>query len=162
MRKINILLLVILSVLLHSCKDGTKDTSKGSTKANSSISGGFDSVPNEMMKNLWDNCTGIDYLFHKLPFSMSQTDKASIQTNLSYIDRAPQTSIPSNCKPIGRNFFQVNGDIVMEADLYYSEGCQFFVFVENEKPIYANKMTDAGIQFFTNMIQQAMNAAQQQ
>jgi len=109
------------------------------------------SIPRETILNLWNKCTYIDYIFHDLPFSMSQDESESIQANLNYISAEPQAYIPNNCKPIARQMFHVGGDIVLEADVYLSNVCQFYVFVENEKPVYANKMSPSALQFFSTM-----------
>jgi len=119
----------------------------------------LESIPQATVMKMWDECTYIDYIFHNLPFSMSQDQQESIRTNLSYISTEPQAFIPAQCKPMGRQFFHVNGEIVMEADVYLSVPCKFYVFVENEKPVFANKMTPAGEQFFSNMFSQARPAS---
>ncbi len=111
----------------------------------------LESVPRATILDLWNNCTYIDYIFHDLPFSMSQDEKESIQANLNYIATEPQEYIPNNCKPIARQMFHVGGDIVLECDVYLSDQCQFYVFVENEKPKYANKMTQEALKFFGTM-----------
>lgn len=111
----------------------------------------LESIPKDIVMNLWDKCTYIDYIFHSLPFSMSQDEQESIRANLNYIATIPQTNIPTDCKPIARQMFHIGGDIVLECDVYLSETCQFYVFVENEKPIYANKMTPDGLKFFSTM-----------
>ena len=109
------------------------------------------SVPKRTIMDLWHDCTYIDYIFHDMPFSMSQDSKESIQANLNYISNEPQAFIPNNCKPIARQMFHVGGDIVLECDVYLSDVCQFYVFVENEKPVYANKMSPSALQFFSTM-----------
>lgn len=111
----------------------------------------LESVPRDVILDLWTTCTYIDYIFHDLPFSMSQDEKESIQANLNYISTEAQAYIPNTCKPIARQMFHVGGDIVLECDVYLSETCQFYVFVENEKPKYANKMTPDALNFFGTM-----------
>ncbi len=113
------------------------------------------SVPPDIIRDLWNNCTYIDYIFHTLPFSMSQDEQTSIRANLSYIAGEAQPYIPGDCKSIARQMFHINGEIVLEADVYLSETCQFYVFVENEKPVYANKMTPEALEFFSSMFNQA-------
>lgn len=111
------------------------------------------SIPKETIQNLWNTCTYIDYIFHTLPFSMSQDEQGSIRANLSYISPDAQAYIPGDCKPMARQMFHVNGEIVLEADVYLQDQCKFYVFVENEKPVYANKMTDDALSFFSTMFQ---------
>ncbi len=109
------------------------------------------SIPKATIRGLWNTCTYIDYIFHDLPFSMSQDETESIQANLNYISGEAQAYIPNGCKAIARQMFHVGGDIVLEADVYLSDVCQFYVFVENEKPVYANKMSPSALQFFSTM-----------
>jgi len=112
------------------------------------------------MVKMWEEGQMIDYLFHELPFSMNQNEIASIRTNMTYISERALDKIPNNCKPIARQFYQVNGEIIFEGDVYFSEGCKFYVFHVDGKPKYGNYMSDSGIQFFTNMITQALQARQ--
>ncbi len=157
--------IIILSLFLFiSCKG---DQSKGPAKAAPSpapavssveMKPGFPSLPQNVLMNIWDNGQMIDYIFHDLPFSMNQTELNSIRTNLTYIDPKPVDSYPATCKPFARQFYQVGGDIVLEADIYFSEGCKFYVFVEGGKAKYANYMAEAGTNFFNQMVKQAMEA----
>lgn len=118
----------------------------------------LESVPKDIMENLFENCTLIDYIFHDMPFSMSQDEQRSIQANLSYVSTTPIAYIPKNMKPIARQFYQIAGDMILEADLYFSDDKQFFVFVEDNKPKYANYMTPQGVEFLNNMLNQARSA----
>lgn len=115
-------------------------------------------LPNQYLQKMWEQGQMIDYLFHDLPFSMNQNEPESIKTNLTYIDEAPVTAIPTGCKPMARQFYQVEGEIIFEADVYFNETCQFYVFFVDNKAMYANQMSQAGQQFFTSMIRQAMQA----
>ena len=106
-------------------------------------------VPTEQLAHLWNNCEFVDYIFHNLPFSLSQSETPAIQANLNFISTKAAGKIDlKSCKPMGREFFQVNGEIVMEADVYYSPNCYFYVFVKDEKPIYANKISQSGMAFY--------------
>jgi len=159
------LILCFLSVLLLSCNGDKQATTKAPAKAEkttvqTSSGKSFPSLPQALMMNIWDNGEMIDYIFHNLPFSMNQTELNSIRTNLTYIDPKPVNDIPSNCKPFARQFYQVGGNIILEADIYFSEGCKFYVFVEDGKEKYANYMAESGENFFNQMVQQAMQARQ--
>ena len=59
--------------------------------------------------------------------------------------------IRSDCKPIGRIMFKDDDGIRLEADLFFSKNCSYFVFMENNKPKYANFMSDEGVKFFNNV-----------
>ncbi len=112
------------------------------------------SLPMDIAQNLAQNCTFIDYLYYELPLSMSFNEKNGIITAIRHISDAPAAK-PPNCKPIGRVTYQNDGENLLEADLYYSPGCTFFIFLENNKPKYGNMMTPDGIKFYQDMIQRA-------
>ena len=45
---------------------------------------------------------------------------------------------------------------MLDGDFYFSTGCTYFVFEKNREKVYANYMTDDGIQYFNSQIQQAL------
>ncbi|MBK9254742.1 MAG: hypothetical protein IPM42_04580 [Saprospiraceae bacterium] len=110
-------------------------------------------VTAEVMQRLLDDCTFIDYIFHNLPISLSQDERPSIQQNVLYIEfNRPVVRIPEGCRPIARKFFQINGEIVYDVDVYFTKGCAFYVFVKDNKPVYANYISKDGVAFYNNMI----------
>ncbi len=121
----------------------------------------YQQLPNDIMLDLWNNGTLIDYIFHDLPFSMNQSEQASIRTNLTYFSSEAQPNIPAGCKSIGRQMFSIDGNIVLESDIYFSDNCAFFVFIMDGETKYANKMSEAGQQFYTTMIQKGLEAGKQ-
>jgi hypothetical protein len=77
-----------------------------------------------------------------------------------HVSEAPAPLKPE-CKAAGRVSYQVKGNIVLEGDFYFSEGCTYFVFENNRVKTFANYMTDEGVQYFNNQIKQAMQMQQQ-
>jgi len=160
--KIHFALLLISFLTVFSCKEKAKNSDVNPIKetttevVNQEMLESLPMVPIEIMQKLWNECEFIDYIFFDLPFSMSQTEQPSIRANLNYIDRSAIGPRPKSCKPIAREFFQINGEIVYEADVYYSEGCKYYVFFDGKTPVYANKMSAAGEQFYNQMITQAL------
>lgn len=159
-------MIIILLVSIIGCSGGdnsSKASQEGqaASTSNSAQATGpqIPGVPKDLMVKLWNECTYLDYIFHDLPFSMSQDEQPSIRANINYISTEPLGQIPSDCKAIGRQFFHIGGDIVAEANVYYSNECKFYVFVDGETPLYANKMSEEGNKFFLSMIQQAMQAS---
>ncbi len=160
--------IVLLHVGIMSCGgDTSAKNSESSNIPNSTASekvetitgqsgNPFQSIPGDKMRNLWENCELIDYIFYELPFSMNQSEKSGIQSTIAQVSTMAQQSYPANCKPIARQMFQVGGEIVLEAEVFFSPECQFFVFLEDNKPKYANQMTPQGAEFFGNIINQAM------
>jgi len=144
---------------LTSCKDGKAKTGQATTKVipqEENLIHDIPTLPNLEMRKLRNFCTYVDYIFNELPFSISQDDKSSIMANLTLIgDQSPDPISISNCAPIGREFFHVDGEIVYEADIYFSDGCYAYVFIKEDKPVYANSISDQGIMFYNNLLKQA-------
>jgi hypothetical protein len=115
----------------------------------------FVSLPDDIVRTMVDKVDYIDYLWNDLPFSVSQEEKKAIVTNITFISAEPQTTIPAGCKSIGRKTFNIKGEILIEADVYFSKGCAFYVFIKDNKKVYANKMTPQGIEFYTKLIASA-------
>lgn len=99
------------------------------------------------------NCDYIDYIFYDLPISISQSEKNAIMTNVNFMSQETVGTVSIACKPMGRKFYHVNGEIVMEANVYLDpvNGCYFYEFLENEKPISANKISKDGVNFYANV-----------
>ena len=167
MKKFSVLIILSLGVLICACKDASTDKKQNAAeevaevKQADQFKNGFPykSIPQEMVMKVWNEVDMLDYIFHDLPFSMNQTEQASIRTNAGYIGREAKPYIPVDCKPIARQFYQTQGDIWLEADIYFTAECQFYVFFVDGKPSYANVMSEAGKQFFGTMINQALDAS---
>ena len=105
------------------------------------------------LEPLWENCDLIDFMFFDLPISMSYPEKAGIQTTLSHISTRAAIIDPS-CKPIGQIFYNIEGDNVYTADLYYNPPCFYYVFSQKGKKVFANDMTPEGIQALGKILNQ--------
>ena len=169
MLRLKLNFIIIFVFLLISCKNENASTIKDnkplpaeplSTLVRPEIPG----VPQEIMIRLLKECTFIDYIFHDYTFSVSQAEDSDIDQNISFIDiNRPVGRLILGCKPMARKFFQIKGKIEYDVDVYLSDKCRYYVFVDKKsKPVYANYMTDSGIQFYTNIIQQATGAMQKQ
>lgn len=117
------------------------------------------SVSVELLEKIWQEGTQVDYIFYNYPFTMSLSDKPSIQYAVRHV-AAGQALLKPECKAAGRVTYQINGEIVLEGDFYFSTGCTYFVFEKNRQKINANPMTDEGITYFNNQIQQALKMQQ--
>lgn len=150
-----ILLPCMLILILGSCKE--KKTNTSSTEEVTATEQKFDlpALPISELQMLYDKASYVDYIFYELPFSLSQDNQASIRANLGLMSPDRLTTLSLSCKPIGREFFQVDGEIAYEADLYFSEGCYGYVFLQNNKPAFANMISQEGQKFYQNIIQQA-------
>jgi hypothetical protein len=147
---------VILIVGTFACQNAdTKN--EGSEKSNQTTKASSaeqlsqpGSIPVELMKSLWEECDYIDIIFYNSPVSVSQGDQAGIRNTLQFITTKPVPLNP-DCAPMGRISFIVKGNIQTEADIYLSQGCSYFVFIEEGKIKYANEMTPQGINFISQV-----------
>ena len=111
----------------------------------------YPSVPVEIIKSLFEKCDYVDYSFENLPLSINRQEPRDIQHSLAQIAAEPAL-INEACPPLGRMLYYQNGEIALEGIIYFSEGCNYFVFLENNKPKYANFMTASGINFFKDLL----------
>lgn len=150
------LLTFLLLFTLLGCgnnPDATATDAENTTAAAPSAAA-YPPLPLERLEYLWENCDYIDFVFYTFDFSMNQHEQSGIRATLAGIaETAPQ--INSACRPVGRAFFQVEGEVKLEADIYLDQGCIYYLFMENGQPVYANEMTEQGLGFYINIFQQA-------
>jgi len=113
-----------------------------------------------LVRNLFNNVDQIDYIYNSFDFSMSISEPNAIKSNIATLSGQEIGILPANCKPVGRQMFMAKGEMLAEADLYFTPGCQFLVFVEKEKPISGSMFNEQGILFYTNVFRQAQGATQ--
>ncbi|NUQ25145.1 MAG: hypothetical protein HUU34_14455 [Saprospiraceae bacterium] len=119
----------------------------------------YPSIPMAEIQELWNTCDYIDFIFYEFNFSMNQSEKLAIQSTIGHI--AEETPLLTTaCKPIGHVFFQVEGKNVLDADLYLDDQCVCYVFYKNGKKVYANKLTQQGVDFYRNIFSQVMKGGQ--
>ena len=155
----NFVYLFALVLCLAACDTATSTTEKPAEKATATTPAApqgkqMPSIPLEDVQHIFEKCDYIDYVFYNTNFSISQNEKASIQSAISHISQTPATLNPA-CKPIGRIFYQIEAVNVLEADMYFQDGCAYYVFLKNNKPTYGNLMTQDGIGYMNNIIQRA-------
>lgn len=117
-------------------------------------------LPMEIKQKLFNECAAVDYIFYDEPFTMSLVEKPAIQFVVNHIGDAAVQLNPA-CKPNGHISYQVNGDIFIESDFYYTNGCIYFVFLQKQQKVYASNMTQEGLNYINNQIQEAAKMRQQ-
>ena len=148
------LLFFFVFSLFISCQSAPANKDNSGDKTKQETSATYPTLPTAEHQWLANNCDYIDYLYYELPMSMSFHEKASIVSAIAHIsDQPAPKSIP--CKSIGRVSYQQNGEIRLEAEMYYAKGCTYFVFLKNNKPVYGNMMTTAATNFYANVFKQA-------
>lgn len=145
-----------LTFLCH-CGNNTStspdnNTSAAVTNTTAPATATYQSIPVERLLHLWENATHMDVVFYELPVSLNQSSLESIRTTLAHIAEEVPTISP-NCKSIGRIFFQVGQENVESAEIYFQPGCTFYLWLENDKPAYANQMDENGVKFYNNIFQ---------
>ncbi len=155
---------LVLSLLLTSCGGGAAEqntpppappatTSTADTTAVEAPTSPYPSIAAEKMKYLFDNCDYIDFVFYSTNFSMSQDQKPAIQTTLAGVSTTPARVVAS-CKPIGRIFFQVDGQGVAEADIFFGGPCLYYLFLEDGKYVAGNQLTQGAMEFYQKIFAQ--------
>lgn len=155
--------IILLIAIFTSCKEqstsaeATKNKPPQATTAAVSIDdkrSGLPPVTLDMMKKMIAEVDYIDYIMYDLPFSVSQDTKEDINSNIMFISNIPAGDVPSTCKPIGRKFYNIKGETYLAADIYFSNGCAFYIFLEGEQPKYSAKFTKEGYNFYTQIVAQ--------
>jgi hypothetical protein len=164
----NLLFLLFVATLfaLSSCKGGAD--SSASSDSSQIVNAGNEerlvlpAMPNDVKMMMLKKCLNIDYIMHDLPISVSQTEEQAVMANILFADDAAPEYIPKECKPIGRKFYGMKDGSSIEADIYFTQGCTFYVFLRDNEKIYANKLNDRGIAFYNQIIQAAIQGMQGQ
>lgn len=158
-------LLFLVSIFFSCGNDkktvAAKPTTQVAKPAAPALNPPLPSISLETAQHLFANCDYIDYIFYNTNFSVSQAEKASIQSALTHIAQQSPPGLNPNCKAIGRVYYQIQGDNYLEADIYFQDGCKYFVFYENKKPAYCNLMTDNGMAYYTNIFKQVQGTGPQ-
>ncbi len=151
---LSILFLVTISINCRDKKAG--DLSSTPANSNSSIAGSQETLPflsSQEVNTLYSQAEKVDIIFYKLPMSVNQEEPASAKNTVLYVSPAAPI-ITKHCEPAGRLSWISDGKIIREADFFVGEGCNYFVFMENEKPAYENAMALEGVQFFQTVMSQ--------
>lgn len=169
MKNIKLLLPLFCLLLVSNCGDtsnvdaASADETAPSTEVQNNTPTQMPEYPSisiDRLEHLWNNATYMDVVFYQLPVSLNQSDNAQIRSTIAGVGEKPPVINP-NCQSIGRIFFQVGGENVEQAEIYFNEGCTYYVWLEDDQPAYANEMTDAAINFYNNIFQQVQSAGQQ-
>jgi hypothetical protein len=149
-----LLLIAILGFFL-ACQSENKPANAAQTITATSSTVVPPGIPSAKMIELYENCDFIDFIFKDLPFSISQEDKASIQQTIRHINNVPPPSINPNCQYFAQQIFQENGEIVLDAKIFFQEGCTYYLFYEDGVAKYSGSFTQEGIKFYNSILAQA-------
>ena len=155
--------LLLIALVFANCQNEKKPeqtAAEETTAVEPALKPTLPSVPLELLERIWNEGTQVDLIFYHHPFTMSMTEKQAVQNSVRLIAEDPAPLNP-NCQSVGRITYQIDGNIVLEGDFYFTTGCTYFVFYENQEKKYANYMTQEGINYFNAQIQQATQMQQQ-
>ncbi|MEM6317711.1 MAG: hypothetical protein AAF960_08575 [Bacteroidota bacterium] len=153
------LLLLMAGLFFTSCGGnstegkGLSKEEKWNTKPEAVKVSSLPSISFEEMKKIYEGADFIDIIFYNVDFSMSVNNKSNIQRMVGFVS-TNVADINPDCKAMGRLFFQQNGELLVEADMYYDEQCRYFVFQKNGKAAYANQITPEGQAYFAKIFSQ--------
>lgn len=119
----------------------------------------YPALGNREISQLYASADKIDIIFYNLPISVSQESIASVRNSVLYISPVG-TLLNANCRPLGRMSWMAKGEIIQEADVYCETGCNYLIFMKDNKPVAANALELAGIEFFKNIISQVEKSKQ--
>lgn len=140
-------LLVISLLGLGGCKNGTE--SKVTEEAK--ITYKYSSLPQSRIDEMLQKVDYVDYLFYEQNFSMSLDNPEAIKMAVSSVGSS-QIKLGSNCKAIGRIFFEYQGKTMESADIFFNKNCAYFIFQKDGKPAFANTMTVTGKQLLNTQL----------
>lgn len=149
----NKILLLSIVIFLFSCK--SNETKNQATVATAGVAEVPPLIPSDVLINLFENCTYIDFIFATLPFSISQGDKPSIQQTIANIAHVQPATIDLTCPYFAEQIFQIDGEIVLDAKIFFQQNCVYYLFYKDAELLYSASFNDAGIRFYNNIIAQA-------
>lgn len=91
--------------------------------------------------------TTIDFIFHNLPVSASITDSLAIRSIYSHYTVNDPQIVNHGCKSVGRASYVAKGNLLYFGDIFYSEKCSFVLFIRDDKPAFAVKLNQGGLNF---------------
>ena len=139
-------------MLFIACKSSNEDTSVEKEETTIQLPPAI--APAKLVQ-IFENCDHIDFIFTNLPFSISQDDKSSIQQTVRQIEPRKPEGIDFSCNYMAEQIFMSEGEIILDAKIFFEGKCTYYLFYEDGKPKYSASMTQAGITFYNNILAQA-------
>ncbi|MEL6987656.1 MAG: hypothetical protein AAGK97_07465, partial [Bacteroidota bacterium] len=84
----------------------------------------------------------------------------SILQSISFYSKLPAPD-PIPCSSIGRIFYVADGEPLYDVEVYFTQGCTYFTFIENNKIIAGCAMSPQGANTFNQFISQGKKMTQQ-
>lgn len=148
-----LILLLTIALLFTQCgnqkKEGNEVPSETVSTTDTPVSN-FESIPRETMMSLWENCSSIDFIVIDQPYSISANDQQQARAFLRHVSTDVATPL-NTCNKTATISYLGSDGILLDADLYFADlntGCNYFVFYEDGKAKYANKITQEGYDYY--------------
>jgi hypothetical protein len=116
-------------------------------------------LPAAEINRMRAECSGIDYTFLDPSFSMSVDDPEEFMQDFDFIG-LESPGIDPACKPIAMVFYKTGTDRFFDAELYLNERCNYLIFTKNGERLYANALSDVGIENFNAIVNYIRNEMQ--
>ncbi|MEO7174555.1 MAG: hypothetical protein ABIV51_01950 [Saprospiraceae bacterium] len=139
MPKYFLIIASILAIGLVFCQQ--KDEQKGELRDLSE-----QAIPIERLQYLLDSCTAIEYIFYDPSRNISIEKRIVVDQHINFISKNAQ-ALDAACIPIAHVMFRVKKLIPIEAELYYSKDCQYWLITDRKRKQYIQKINPAGIEF---------------
>ena len=155
------ILLVCVCMLFAACGQNSNGDHDESTDAQE-VGEITDALPQETLQLIAETGDYVDYIFNDYPISFSQSEPSAVRQVAGFIDPEP-TSMPEGCEPTAIVAFISQGEVLAEANLYFTDDCSHFVFFdENRNPTYSHPLRQQGKQYYESVLEQYFDALQQQ
>ena len=155
---------LLLVISAYACKNDLAKQEEGKEETGIEIQpveqdqGGteYPTLPQNIINNIIDSLDIIDIIFYDVDASMTAEGRESALPFMNNISTTSPPS-PSRCKPNGRVSFMGHGELIAEADFFFSPNCAFFIFLVDNQYRYANMMTAKGVSYFKQVYGSAVN-----
>lgn len=149
----------MVSLVLFSACQSFSSTNDSSTVSSTQAINSLPALPAEEINRMRAECSGIDYTFLDPSFSMSVDDPEEFMQDFDFIG-LETPSIDPACKPIAMVFYKKGTERFFDAELYLNERCNYLIFTKNGERLYANALSDVGIENFNAIVNYIRNEMQ--
>lgn len=112
-------------------------------------------IPADTMFSYWERVTKVDLFPHNLKYNISLPDTNAVRTFLKMI--APEPPVFNmDCQSKARIVFDAGKVSVANIDVFLEKekGCNTIVFLKDNAPVFSNRLTYGGIDYFTKIFEQ--------
>lgn len=154
--KFNWIPALLFVFILGACNEGNDPKQPGdNASSNTEISeynqtkkAQLPPLSREWFDRLVNEVDYIDFIFYNQDFSLSLNERESVMQFLGGIG-LENVMQDANCPSQGRIFLQSQGNEIMAADIHFIDNqCAYLVFLIGNKPMYANKLNQNGMDVF--------------